>query len=218
MVIIFDMLRLRYKAFFRNQVLCIQFSFVYIGTRWWVNKQVPTFGRITFLRYFSFWFRLKAIRAFNALKLGRYSSKFGWIINLLKSGYTSRVNMELFNRCAWGERLVTDQARSHAESCMEIFLFSFMAGVIVRERIPGFERMLWRACRGNVFLRKAEIENPLEDPTTVNKPKISVVLPVKKSVCDETCSFRISLPYSRVLRIKQPHLKNSYKTASQIKF
>ena len=24
--------------------------------------------------------------------------------------------------------------------------------------------MLWRACRGNVFLRQAEIEDPLEDP------------------------------------------------------
>ena len=33
-----------------------------------------------------------------------------------------------------------------------------------RERLPAFERMLWRACRGNVFLRQAEIEDPLEDP------------------------------------------------------
>ncbi|KAI5698914.1 hypothetical protein M8J75_013823 [Diaphorina citri] len=29
--------------------------------------------------------------------------------------------------------------------------------------MPAFERMLWRACRGNVFLRQAEIETPLED-------------------------------------------------------
>lgn len=27
-----------------------------------------------------------------------------------------------------------------------------------------FERMLWRVCRGNVFLRTAQIETPLEDP------------------------------------------------------
>uniref|UniRef100_G3PRS3 V-type proton ATPase subunit a n=1 Tax=Gasterosteus aculeatus aculeatus TaxID=481459 RepID=G3PRS3_GASAC len=38
--------------------------------------------------------------------------------------------------------------------------------LIGRERIPTFERMLWRVCRGNVFLRKAEIEDPLEDPAT----------------------------------------------------
>uniref|UniRef100_A0A4W4EBG6 V-type proton ATPase subunit a n=1 Tax=Electrophorus electricus TaxID=8005 RepID=A0A4W4EBG6_ELEEL len=42
----------------------------------------------------------------------------------------------------------------------------FVAGVIGRERIPTFERMLWRVCRGNVFLRQADIEEPLEDPTT----------------------------------------------------
>ncbi|KAM9745147.1 V-type proton ATPase 116 kDa subunit a isoform 3-T6 [Menidia menidia] len=44
----------------------------------------------------------------------------------------------------------------------------FVAGVIGRERIPTFERMLWRVCRGNVFLRQADIEDPLEDPTTVS--------------------------------------------------
>ena len=43
----------------------------------------------------------------------------------------------------------------------------FVAGVILRERIPAFERMLWRACRGNVFLKQSEIDAPLEDPTTV---------------------------------------------------
>lgn len=42
----------------------------------------------------------------------------------------------------------------------------FVAGVILRERLPAFERMLWRVCRGNVFLRQAEIESPLEDPST----------------------------------------------------
>uniref|UniRef100_A0A673JG86 V-type proton ATPase subunit a n=1 Tax=Sinocyclocheilus rhinocerous TaxID=307959 RepID=A0A673JG86_9TELE len=42
----------------------------------------------------------------------------------------------------------------------------FVAGVIGRERIPTFERMLWRVCRGNVFLRQADIEDPLEDPAT----------------------------------------------------
>merc|ERR1719210_1424720 len=45
----------------------------------------------------------------------------------------------------------------------------FVAGVILRERLPAFERMLWRACRGNVFLRQAEIEDPLEDPNAESK-------------------------------------------------
>ncbi|CAH1109567.1 unnamed protein product [Psylliodes chrysocephalus] len=42
----------------------------------------------------------------------------------------------------------------------------FVAGVINRERVPAFERMLWRISRGNVFLRQAEIEKPMEDPAT----------------------------------------------------
>ena len=45
----------------------------------------------------------------------------------------------------------------------------FVAGVILRERLPAFERMLWRACRGNVFLRQAEIDAALEDPVTVRR-------------------------------------------------
>uniref|UniRef100_A0A9J7WYK1 V-type proton ATPase subunit a n=1 Tax=Cyprinus carpio carpio TaxID=630221 RepID=A0A9J7WYK1_CYPCA len=48
----------------------------------------------------------------------------------------------------------------------------FVAGVINRERIPTFERMLWRVCRGNVFLRQTEIEDPLEDPTTVSGDQV----------------------------------------------
>ena len=45
--------------------------------------------------------------------------------------------------------------------------FTFVTGVIAREKVPAFERILWRACRGNVFLRQAAIEHPLEDPSTV---------------------------------------------------
>ncbi|XP_037134614.1 V-type proton ATPase 116 kDa subunit a isoform X3 [Syngnathus acus] len=52
----------------------------------------------------------------------------------------------------------------------------FVAGVISRERIPTFERMLWRVCRGNVFLRKAEIEDPLEDPATGDQVHKSVFI------------------------------------------
>uniref|UniRef100_A0A1B6MKV2 V-type proton ATPase subunit a n=1 Tax=Graphocephala atropunctata TaxID=36148 RepID=A0A1B6MKV2_9HEMI len=44
----------------------------------------------------------------------------------------------------------------------------FVAGVVPRERVPAFERMLWRISRGNVFLRQAELEEPLEDPNTGN--------------------------------------------------
>ncbi|VDK74064.1 unnamed protein product [Litomosoides sigmodontis] len=44
--------------------------------------------------------------------------------------------------------------------------FGFVAGIIQRERLPAFERLLWRACRGNVFLRQSEIAEPLIDTIT----------------------------------------------------
>ncbi|KAL5018990.1 hypothetical protein ScPMuIL_004712 [Solemya velum] len=50
----------------------------------------------------------------------------------------------------------------------------FIAGVIVREKAPAFERLLWFACRGNVFLRYDAIPEPLIDPTSGN--------PIHKSV------------------------------------
>eukprot|EP00731_Ephydatia_muelleri_P014045 Em0007g1355a len=44
----------------------------------------------------------------------------------------------------------------------------FVTGVIARECLPVFQRVLWRACRGNVFLRHTQIEEYLEDPASGN--------------------------------------------------
>uniref|UniRef100_A0A8D2ZGM3 V-type proton ATPase subunit a n=1 Tax=Scophthalmus maximus TaxID=52904 RepID=A0A8D2ZGM3_SCOMX len=65
---------------------------------------------------------------------------------------------------------------THTQICCMFCLYRFVAGVISRERIPTFERMLWRVCRGNVFLRKAEIEDPLEDPATGDQVHKSVFI------------------------------------------
>jgi len=48
--------------------------------------------------------------------------------------------------------------------------------VILRERVPGFERLLWRACRGNVFFKHTEINEPLYDPKTGDKIYKSVFI------------------------------------------
>lgn len=52
----------------------------------------------------------------------------------------------------------------------------FVTGVIARERVPSFERLLWRACRGNVFFKQTEIEVPLEDPSTGDQVNKSVFI------------------------------------------
>lgn len=69
------------------------------------------------------------------------------------------------------------------EFLITLLFNSFVAGVILRERIPAFERMLWRACRGNVFLRQAEIETPLEDPSTVSMNLSNKYLKLSSCFC-----------------------------------
>ncbi|XP_034487585.1 V-type proton ATPase 116 kDa subunit a-like [Drosophila innubila] len=42
----------------------------------------------------------------------------------------------------------------------------FIAGVIRREKMFAFERMLWRISRGNVLVRSCDMEEPIKDPRT----------------------------------------------------
>ncbi|KAJ8918153.1 hypothetical protein NQ315_011610 [Exocentrus adspersus] len=58
------------------------------------------------------------------------------------------------------DMLITEDSQ-HVRSHLD-----FVAGVINRKRLPAFERMLWRVSRGNIFLKQADIETPLEDPAT----------------------------------------------------
>ncbi|MFH4979921.1 hypothetical protein AB6A40_006630 [Gnathostoma spinigerum] len=50
----------------------------------------------------------------------------------------------------------------------------FSTGVIRRERVNAFERVLWRACRRTAFVRTAEIEEEFLDPDTDEKTSKSV--------------------------------------------
>ncbi|KAG9472263.1 hypothetical protein GDO78_020597 [Eleutherodactylus coqui] len=52
----------------------------------------------------------------------------------------------------------------------------FTAGVIGRERMASFERLLWRVCRGNIYLKYSELDTSLEDPVTKEEVKKNVFI------------------------------------------
>jgi hypothetical protein len=92
----------------------------------------------------------------------------------LRLGYAS-----LFSRLLYSEALMLHVFSTCCQSAVRnesVFWCRFVAGVILRERMPAFERMLWRVCRGNVFLKQTEIEASMEDPITVSARSVYIVL------------------------------------------
>ncbi|KAL1842315.1 hypothetical protein VTJ49DRAFT_5596 [Mycothermus thermophilus] len=58
---------------------------------------------------------------------------------------------------------------AQAERSFSGMNIGFVAGVIARDRVAAFERILWRTLRGNLYMNQAEIPDALVDPAT-NEP------------------------------------------------
>lgn len=87
-----------------------------------------------------------------------------------------------------------------------LFPCRFVGGVINRERVPAFERMLWRISRGNVFLRQTEIEKPLEDPATVSSDYFFIFYIYKKLLNLLYCMWNVLIN----IDIKKSYSKKKY--------
>ncbi|KAL0561131.1 hypothetical protein IC582_001551 [Cucumis melo] len=52
----------------------------------------------------------------------------------------------------------------------------FLSGLVPREKSMAFERILFRATRGNVFLKQTEVEDPVADPVSGEKVEKNVFI------------------------------------------
>ena len=103
----------------------------------------------------------------------------------------------------------TFRTSSHQEGLLEAhrpeldMRFSSITGVVATEERVRFERMVWRATKGNCFLRFIPIKQPITDPATGELLEKSVFIIFFKSdsiegklkkICDSFLAHRYSLP------------------------
>lgn len=60
------------------------------------------------------------------------------------------------------EPLLADQESSSRDKVK----LGYLTGTITRAKLASFERVMWRATRGNLFMRQTDIPDPIKDPQT----------------------------------------------------
>nr|XP_014340206.1 PREDICTED: V-type proton ATPase 116 kDa subunit a isoform 4 [Latimeria chalumnae] len=91
----------------------------------------------------------------------------------------------------------------------------FIVGVISRERLPSFERLLWRACRGNIYVRHSEMETMLKDPVTTANERREMAAGVNTQI--EDLNTVLSQSESHRRRVLQEAAESLASWAVQVK-
>lgn len=68
----------------------------------------------------------------------------------------------------------------------------FISGLVPKDKSMAFERILFRATRGNVFIRQEPIDNPVTDPVSGEKVVFLTQILSERLLCDHLifCSSR----------------------------
>jgi hypothetical protein len=64
---------------------------------------------------------------------------------------------------------VVDLAQEMQTEPSKTARLGFITGLVPKLKVTSFERILFRATRGNMFLKQAPIEQPVDDPATGEK-------------------------------------------------
>lgn len=65
----------------------------------------------------------------------------------------------------------------------------FISGLVPKDKSMAFERILFRATRGNVFIRQEPIDNPVTDPVSGEKVVFLPQILSERLLCDHLIFF-----------------------------
>jgi len=67
-----------------------------------------------------------------------------------------------------------NNSQGNGDRSFSVMNIGFVAGVVPRERVAAFERILWRTLRGNLYMNQAEIPESIINPETNEKSSKNV--------------------------------------------
>lgn len=86
------------------------------------------------------------------------------LTGLQAHGQTDEIRHSIDNDDAPLLQDVEHRGQGDNDRSLSVMNIGFVAGVIPRERIASFERILWRTLRGNLYMNQSEIPEPIINP------------------------------------------------------